>query len=87
MVTNSDWLSLAHIISAIHAPASRNGRTGDTRSPFAPTTARPREARMPFSPCVETNAIDAPSGENSGDVFIPSRSTIVRCFPSAMSTA
>ena len=46
--------------------------------PRAGTTASPRVDMMSLLPFVEMNAIQRPSGEYRGRVFIPGRSTMER---------
>ena len=50
-------------------------------------TVKLRDAMMSARPPVEMKAIDLPSGEYLGPVFMPTRSTMVRGVPPLESTA
>ena len=62
-------------------------RIDDDEPPAAGETARPRGAMISTRPPVEMNAIDRPSGEYRGLMFMPPRSTIVLGVPPSGDTA
>jgi hypothetical protein len=82
--TYSALLSGVHTYSFTHASSIANTRG---EPPAAGTIVRLRGAMMSRLPPVEMNAIDRPSGEKRGPVFMPARSTIVRVAPLSTATA